>query len=58
MNCDGSTNGFDITPFITALVSPDVYGRNYPACDVMLADCNSDGSVNGIDIEAFVELLK
>lgn len=58
LNCDGSINGQDITPSITALVSPDAYGRNYPACKRMLADCNADGSVNGQDIAPFVDLLK
>ncbi|MBU0640895.1 MAG: hypothetical protein KKB50_18670 [Planctomycetes bacterium] len=57
MNCDGVINGFDIDPFVLALLGPDYYYAQYPDCDHMLADINRDGEVNGFDIDAFVELL-
>lgn len=57
MNCDGSINGQDISPFRLALSDPDQYAQQYPDCDIHNADTNGDGSVNGLDIQGFVELL-
>ncbi len=57
LNCDGTLNGFDITPFVLALSSPPAYQQAYPACSIVYADINGDGSVNGFDVEPFVALL-
>ena len=57
LNCDGSTDVFDIDPFVLALTDPQSYAQTYPDCDADLADCNSDTSVDVFDIDAFVALL-
>jgi hypothetical protein len=60
LNCDGLINGYDIDPFVTALISaPDFedYYAEYPDCDGMRADVNHDGYANGYDIDPFVLLL-
>ncbi|MCG3128659.1 MAG: hypothetical protein CHACPFDD_03548 [Phycisphaerae bacterium] len=58
LNCDCSINGFDIEPFVFALLrGEEDYQQEYPDCDFWLADCNVDGSVNGFDIDKFVQIL-
>lgn len=57
LNCDCAVNGFDIEPFIQALMDPTGYAADYPDCDVMHADVNDDGSIDGFDIDAFVALF-
>ncbi|MBU0637536.1 MAG: hypothetical protein KKB50_01625 [Planctomycetes bacterium] len=57
LDCDGLINGFDIDPFVLALLGPDYYDPVYPDCYYMLADINGDGDVNGFDIDPFVDLL-
>jgi hypothetical protein len=49
LNCDGYLNGFDIDPFVQALVTPDAYAAAHPGCHRENADCNGDGAVNGYD---------
>lgn len=57
LNCDGSIDLVDVSPFILALIDPDEYEKQFPDCDVNRADVNSDGSVDLVDIEPFIELL-
>jgi hypothetical protein len=57
MNCDGVLDGFDVDPFVAALVDPDAYAAAQPHCRAGLADCNGDGLVNGFDIDPFVAIL-
>ena len=57
LNCDGSLDLTDVEPFILALIDPDEYPKQYPACDLMLGDVNADGSVDLVDVEPFIELL-
>jgi hypothetical protein len=57
MNCDGSVNNFDITPFVLALTDPAGYAAAYPGCSLMNGDVNADAAVNNFDITPFVELL-
>lgn len=58
LNCDGTTNLFDIQPFVLALSNPTTYDAQYPECDVSKADCNGDGTVNPFDITPFIDVLK
>lgn len=57
LNCDGATNGFDIDPFVLALVDPAGYAAAHPDCDYMRADLDGDGAVNVFDIDPFVLCL-
>jgi hypothetical protein len=57
VNCDGAVNGFDIDPFVLALVDPGAYAAQYPSCTVARADCDLSGSVDGFDIDPFVRFL-
>jgi len=57
LNCDESTNAFDIDPFVLALTDPDAYQNAYPGCRLSRADINGDGQVNAFDIDPFVTLL-
>lgn len=57
MNCDGSLNGYDIAPFVQALLDPVAYQQNFPGCDILNGDLNGDGSLNGQDIQGFRDLL-
>lgn len=57
LNCDGSVDLVDVGPFITALLDPSEYEKQYPDCDINNADINIDGSVDLKDVEPFIELL-
>jgi hypothetical protein len=57
MNCDGTIDGYDVDPFVLALVNPTAYAAQLPYCSATLADINGDGSINGYDIDPFVALL-
>jgi len=57
LNCDGVVDGFDIQPFVLALIDPAAYAAAYPSCYWMYADCNGDGAVDGFDVQPFVALL-
>ncbi|MBN2448581.1 MAG: hypothetical protein JXO22_17775 [Phycisphaerae bacterium] len=57
LNCDGSTDVFDIDPFVLAITNPAGYASAYPECDINLADCNEDESVDVFDIDAFVAII-
>lgn len=54
LNCDGTTDAFDIEPFILAVLDPNAYFAHFPLCDRNRADMNGDGSVNLRDIQPFV----
>ncbi|QOJ13628.1 MAG: hypothetical protein HRU75_02765 [Planctomycetia bacterium] len=57
LNCDGLVNGFDIDPFVLALMDPAAYAVAFPGCDAQAADCNLDGVVNNFDTDSFLEIL-
>lgn len=57
LNCDGTTNNFDIDAFVLALTSADDYQAAYPDCPRLRADINGDERVDNFDIDAFVRLL-
>lgn len=57
LNCDGTTDVFDIDPFVMTLLDPEGYAAAFPACNASLADINEDGTVDVFDIDPFVELL-
>jgi len=57
VNCDGVVNGFDIDPFVLALIDRAAYAAQYPDCDYLNGDVNGDGQVNAFDIDPFVALL-
>jgi hypothetical protein len=61
LNCDGSVNNFDITPFVLALTAtpPDYpeYYAAYADCFRDLGDINGDGHLDNFDITPFVALL-
>jgi len=53
-NCDGTTNGLDIDPFVLAVLDPVGYAVEYPMCLLGNADTNADALVNYSDIDSFV----
>ena len=57
MNCDNAVDLDDINPFVTALVSQQVYHTRYPGCPWLNADIDGDGDVNFDDIVPFVNCL-
>ena len=57
LNCDGSINSLDITPFVLALTDTVIYGVQNPDCLINNGDLNQDGSINSLDIDQFVDLL-
>ncbi|MCG3129026.1 MAG: hypothetical protein CHACPFDD_03922 [Phycisphaerae bacterium] len=57
LNCDGSVNGFDIDPLVSAISDPAGYHAAYPQCNAYFGDMNQDGSLNGFDIDGFVVRL-
>lgn len=57
LNCDGTVNLSDVSPFVLALVDPDAYGNAFPNCGVERADMNDDGLSDGRDIAGFVDRL-
>jgi len=57
MNLDGPINGFDIDPFVLALVNPDGYEATYGVPAAIMGDCNLDWLINGFDIDPFVQIL-
>jgi hypothetical protein len=57
MNCDGTFDMNDLTPFVVALSSRAAYEASYPNCHWLWADINQDGSVNVGDVNPFVVLL-
>ncbi|MGD8452607.1 MAG: C25 family cysteine peptidase [Phycisphaerae bacterium] len=57
MNCDGTVDNFDISPFVLALTNPTGYAAAYPDCDILNGDINGDGELNNFDISPFVNLL-
>lgn len=57
MNCDGVVNALDIQPFMTAIMSPNVYAELYPDCNILNGDISGDGVVDTFDIDPFVTLV-
>ncbi len=57
MNCDNFVNFDDINGFVLAIVGPEAYQAEYPACRWLNADCNGDALVTFDDIHGFVNLL-
>lgn len=52
VNCNGTTNAFDIQPFIELLI-----GGGPAPCSPCAGDANSDGTVNTFDINSFIACL-
>ena len=57
LNCDGSVNAQDMSPFVLALVNPSAYAASFPACQATRADFNQDGALDGRDIRLFAAAL-
>lgn len=58
MNGDGRIDGFDVDPFVLALIDPAAFAVQYPDVDPVAAgDLNQDGELNGFDVGPFAELL-
>ncbi len=57
MNCDGLINGRDVGPFVQAVIDPDAYQDDYPACTLAAGDMNNDTLVNAADTDNFVVKL-
>lgn len=57
LNCDGSLSVGDIAGFVLALINPQQYEIQFPACSIDHADINGDNAVTVGDIGAFVALL-
>ena len=57
MNCDGVLDGFDVDPFVMAMVDPAQYAIQFPDCDINNGDINGDGDIDAFDIDPFVELV-
>lgn len=55
MNCDGEVNALDIQPFMTALISPEVFEEVYPGCNTLNGDMNGDGVLDHLDVDPFVQ---
>ncbi len=54
MNCDGRLNGFDIRPFVTAIIDPDEYLAEFAGCPILHADMDFDGRAGVSDIRNFI----
>ncbi len=57
LNCDGSVDFDDISPFVLALGGQAGYEVAYPDCNYWNADCNGDGAVDFDDINSFIGLI-
>ena len=57
MNCDGVLDMDDVPAMVPALLDPDEYAAQYPACDILNGDLNEDGSVDGLDVQEFLNAL-
>lgn len=58
MNCDGSVNFDDISPFVIALSGEQAYYQVWPGCRWENADCDYDGDVDFDDISAFIACIQ
>ena len=54
MNFDGTVNGLDVCPFMTAVLSSDQYLGTWVLGGYVHGDFNADGEVNGLDVDRFV----
>jgi hypothetical protein len=57
LDCDGALNGFDIAPFVLAMISVTEYQAAYPGCNLDNVDMNCDGAIDGFDIDPFVLVI-
>ncbi|MGD8452718.1 MAG: hypothetical protein PVJ57_12940 [Phycisphaerae bacterium] len=58
VNGDGTTNNFDIGPFVYAVGHDQAtFETAYPGGHYFCADANEDGTVNNFDISPFIGLL-
>ncbi len=57
VNCDGSVDSNDASPFVRALLTPEIYAAQNPYCNRDLADIDGDGAISFADINPFVDLL-
>ena len=57
MNSDGAINFLDISPFILALSSPEVYQASFNLDPDVSGDTSGDGVLNFLDISGFIILL-
>lgn len=58
LNCDNTRSVLDIPKFIEALLNPNAFNANNPACQqVIRADMNNDGLVNGRDVAVFTRCV-
>lgn len=57
VNCDGSVDFADITPFVIALQGNEAFTAIYPTCHYLRGDMNEDGDVTLPDINLFIDKL-
>jgi hypothetical protein len=57
LNCDGTGDELDITPFVLAVIDPSRYAQHYPQCHRLLADVNGDGRIDTFDLVPFLSLV-
>jgi hypothetical protein len=57
MNCDGLVDVEDIPLFAQALLTPNGYLTDVPACDIVNADVDRNGIADGGDCQKFIELI-
>ena len=57
LDCSGTVDVNDISPFVLGLTDPVGYTSEYPNCNIDLADLNRDRSEDGADIQAFVDAV-
>ncbi len=58
LNCDGSIDFDDISPFVKALSGEEGYYVSFPNCDWRRGDCDGNGTVDFDDIAPFIGLLQ
>jgi hypothetical protein len=58
LNCDGTINANDISPFVQLLSSSAAWQAAHPDCPIANGDINDDGVVSYADINPFVNLLR
>lgn len=57
LNCDSAVDLSDHTPFLRALLEPEVYAVEYPYCDRAAADMNADGLIDDADYTIFAAII-
>lgn len=56
-NCDGQSNGLDISAFMIAMLSPESYAAQFPTCFGSACDLDYSGSIDEEDVALFVDQL-